>query len=72
MKFPKLSCRFTDLTVFSEAKELTRRLKKLSEETGYDIVQRNGQRIFGSPPPGWSGPNGPDRGTEVYCYKLPR
>ena len=72
MKFPKHSCRFTDLTVFSEAKELTRRLKKLSEETGYDIVQRNGQRIFGSPPPGWSGPNGPDRGTEVYCYKLPR
>ena len=60
------------MVVESKDLNLTRRLKMLSEETGYNILQRNGQRIFGSPPPGWTGQNGPDRGTEVYCYMLPR
>ena len=56
----------------TEREKVSSMLKKIEEETGTSILQRNGQRIFGSPPPGWSGPNGPDRGTEVYCYKLPR
>ena len=43
----------------------------LQEETGYDIVQKQGQRIFGGPPPGWTGPP-PGRGTEIYCYRIPR
>ena len=55
-----------------EMEDLERRLKKLTEQTGYTLVQRNGQRIFGGPPPGWTSQQGPDRGTEVYCYKLPR
>ena len=43
----------------------------LQEETGYDIIQKQGQRIFGGPPPGWTGPP-PGRGTEIYCYRIPR
>ena len=45
-------------------------LKKIEEETGTAILQRNGQRIFG-PPPSWSGPV-PERGTELYCFRIPR
>ena len=48
-----------------------RRLLALQEETGYDIMQKQGQRIFGGPPPGWTGPP-PGRGTEIYCYRIPR
>ena len=50
---------------------LSRRLLALQEETGYDIIQKQGQRIFGGPPPGWTGPP-PGRGTEIYCYRIPR
>ena len=46
-------------------------LLKLQDVTGYEIVQKQGQRIFGSPPPGWVGPP-PNRGTEIYCYRIPR
>eukprot|EP00092_Neocalanus_flemingeri_P038060 GFUD01041429.1.p1 GENE.GFUD01041429.1~~GFUD01041429.1.p1 ORF type:complete len:420 (-),score=146.09 GFUD01041429.1:126-1331(-) len=35
------------------------------------MVQKHGQRIYGGPPPDWSGP-APDKGTEVYCYRIPR
>merc|ERR1712112_160190 len=31
----------------------------------------HGQRIYGGPPPGWSG-SAPERGTEIYCYRIPR
>ena len=34
-------------------------------------MQKQGQRIFGGPPPGWAG-EAPGRGTEVYCYRIPR
>ena len=44
---------------------------ELENTTGYEIVQKQGQRIFGGPPPGWCGPS-PGRGTEIYCYKIPR
>lgn len=48
----------------------TENLLKVMENTGYPIVQKNGQRIFG-PPPGWVGPP-PPRGCEVFVGKLPR
>ncbi|XP_022113249.2 probable RNA-binding protein 46 isoform X1 [Pieris rapae] len=48
----------------------TENLLKVMEKTGYPIVQKNGQRIFG-PPPGWVGPP-PPRGCEVFVGKLPR
>ncbi|XP_067118077.1 probable RNA-binding protein 46 [Osmerus mordax] len=41
------------------------------EKTGYSMVQENGQRKFGGPPPGWEGPP-PPRGCEVFVGKIPR
>uniref|UniRef100_UPI0037E916D7 probable RNA-binding protein 46 n=1 Tax=Semicossyphus pulcher TaxID=241346 RepID=UPI0037E916D7 len=46
-------------------------LLDLMEKTGYDMVQENGQRKFGGPPPGWEGP-APPRGCEVFVGKIPR
>ncbi|XP_062908690.1 dead end protein homolog 1-like isoform X2 [Mobula hypostoma] len=40
-------------------------------ETGIDLVQVNGQRKFGGPPPGWTGPP-PLSGSEVFIGKLPQ
>ena len=31
------------------------RLLELMERTGYPMIQENGQRKFGGPPPGWQG-----------------
>ena len=56
----------------AESVELERRLEELSRRTGYKVWTRHGQRIFGGPPPGWTGDSEPERGTEVYCYRLPR
>ena len=50
---------------------LLRRLLALQEATGYEILQKQGQRIFGGPPPDWTG-SPPGRGTEIYCYRIPR
>ncbi|XP_076019084.1 putative RNA-binding protein 46 [Genypterus blacodes] len=41
------------------------------ERTGYRVVQENGQRKYGGPPPGWEGPP-PPRGCEVFVGKIPR
>ena len=38
---------------------------------GYNVTQRNGQRIYGGPPPNWKGP-APDKGSEVFVGKVPR
>ncbi|NXT67453.1 RBM46 protein, partial [Chaetops frenatus] len=46
-------------------------LLALMEKTGYSMVQQNGQRKFGGPPPGWEGPP-PPRGCEVFVGKIPR
>ncbi|KAJ1216307.1 hypothetical protein NDU88_003911 [Pleurodeles waltl] len=46
-------------------------LLALMETTGYNMVQENGQRKFGGPPPGWEGPP-PPRGCEVFVGKIPR
>ncbi|XP_078087877.1 dead end protein homolog 1-like [Mustelus asterias] len=41
------------------------------EATGISLVQINGQRKFGGPPPGWTGPP-PLTGSEVFIGKLPQ
>ncbi|XP_070711259.1 probable RNA-binding protein 46 [Pempheris klunzingeri] len=46
-------------------------LLALMEKTGYNMVQENGQRKYGGPPPGWDGP-APPRGCEVFVGKIPR
>lgn len=48
--------------------EDTLRTLALMNETGYQIQQDNGQRIYG-PPPDWKGPAPKD--TEVFIGKLP-
>lgn len=53
-----------------ESKELTRKLLDLMKDTGYPLLQQNGQRKFG-PPPEWTGPP-PQKGCEVFVGKLPR
>ncbi|XP_030047182.1 RNA-binding protein 47 isoform X1 [Microcaecilia unicolor] len=46
-------------------------LLALMERTGYSMVQENGQRKYGGPPPGWEGLH-PPRGCEVFVGKIPR
>ncbi|XP_072108929.1 RNA-binding protein 47 isoform X4 [Mobula birostris] len=46
-------------------------LLALIERTGYTMVQENGQRKYGGPPPGWEG-HPPPRGCEVFIGKIPR
>uniref|UniRef100_A0ACB8E6W7 RNA-binding protein 47 n=1 Tax=Sphaerodactylus townsendi TaxID=933632 RepID=A0ACB8E6W7_9SAUR len=46
-------------------------LLALIERTGYTMVQENGQRKYGGPPPGWEGLH-PPRGCEVFVGKIPR
>jgi len=57
--------------LYLDQENITRRLLTLTDRTGYEIVQKHGQRIYGGPPPAWAGPQ-PDKGTEVYCYRIPR
>jgi RNA recognition motif-containing protein len=40
-------------------------------KTGYTMVQNNGQRRYGGPPPNWEGPP-PPKGSEVFVGKIPR
>lgn len=47
------------------------RLLELTNRTGYPIIQRNGQRIYG-PPPGWGQREFPSKGTEVFVGRVPR
>ncbi|KAJ8366136.1 hypothetical protein SKAU_G00149670 [Synaphobranchus kaupii] len=46
-------------------------LRTLIQRTGYQLLQENGQRRYGGPPPGWEGPP-PERGSEIFVGKLPR
>ncbi|XP_054254698.1 APOBEC1 complementation factor, partial [Indicator indicator] len=46
-------------------------LRALMQRTGYNLIQENGQRKYGGPPPGWDGPP-PERGCEIFIGKLPR
>ncbi|XP_061816592.1 probable RNA-binding protein 46 isoform X1 [Nerophis lumbriciformis] len=45
-------------------------LLELMNKTGYDIVQENGQRKYGGPPPDWEGPA--PRDSEVFVGSIPR
>ena len=47
------------------------RLLELSDLSDYSVVQRNGQRVYGGPPPKWTGPP-PEKGSEVFVGKVPR
>jgi hypothetical protein len=49
----------------------TSKLLKLLERTGYQLVQINGQRLYGGPPPKWNGPP-PPKGSEIFVGKIPR
>jgi len=52
-------------------KDATAGLLKLLERTGYQLVQINGQRLYGGPPPNWKGPP-PRKGSEIFVGKIPR
>ncbi len=52
-------------------KSSDQKLLELTNKTLYSLVQRNGQRIYGGPPPGWQGP-APEKGCEVFVGKVPR
>jgi len=52
-------------------KDATTGLLKLLERTGYQLVQINGQRLYGGPPPNWKGP-APRKGSEIFVGKIPR
>lgn len=48
-------------------------LLSLMEKTGYSMIQENGQRKYGGPPPGWpENKPCPPRGCEVFVGKIPR
>uniref|UniRef100_A0A8C5SHS6 RRM domain-containing protein n=1 Tax=Laticauda laticaudata TaxID=8630 RepID=A0A8C5SHS6_LATLA len=46
-------------------------LRTLIQRTGYSLIQENGQRKYGGPPPDWNGLP-PERGCEIFIGKLPR
>ena len=46
-------------------------LLNLMERTGYSMIQENGQRKYGGPPPKWEGAP-PPRGCEIFVGKIPR
>ncbi|XP_032079634.1 RNA-binding protein 47 isoform X2 [Thamnophis elegans] len=46
-------------------------LLQLLDRTSYTMIQENGQRKYGGPPPGWEGLH-PPRGCEVFVGKIPR
>jgi len=50
--------------------DINARLLALAKNTGYEILQTNGQRKYG-PPPNWKEPP-PPKGSEVFIGKLPR
>ena len=52
-------------------KDATASVLKLLQRTGYSLVQINGQRLYGGPPPNWKGPP-PPRGSEIFVGKIPR
>ncbi len=48
------------------------KLLDLTNKTKYSLVQRNGQRIYGGPPPDWNGAAPPEKGCEIFVGKVPR
>jgi Q family heterogeneous nuclear ribonucleoprotein R len=58
------------IEMMSESKE--QKLLDLMSRTGYEIIQENGQRLFGPPPdwPEWK--PCPEKGCEVFVGRIPR
>ncbi|XP_064634437.1 APOBEC1 complementation factor-like isoform X2 [Lineus longissimus] len=54
-----------------EGKPNEEHLLILMEKTGYSMIQENGQRKYGGPPPNWEGP-APPKGCEIFVGKIPR
>ena len=55
---------------FKDQEDVQRRLLQLSLTTGYEILQKQGQRVYG-PPPGMAHSR-PEIGAQVYVSKIPR
>lgn len=61
----------TPTTLIAQSRE--EKLLELINRTGYQVVQRNGQMIYGGPPPGWPiHKPAPCKGSEVFVGKVPR
>jgi RNA recognition motif-containing protein len=52
-------------------KKMSVNIHEFVRKTGYTLVQNNGQRRYGGPPPNWEGPP-PPKGCEVFVGKIPR
>ncbi|XP_046645008.1 probable RNA-binding protein 46 [Daphnia pulicaria] len=65
------SCKEFEIDEILAIQKREESLIKLMQETGCEIIQENGQRKFGGPPPNWEGPP-PPKGTEIFVGKLPR
>ncbi|XP_068084815.1 uncharacterized protein [Anabrus simplex] len=60
--------------IVADSEAVIRQSKKLVDlmtRTGYTLIQINGQRRFGGPPPNWSGP-APPKDSEIFVGKIPR
>ncbi|XP_023713285.1 probable RNA-binding protein 46 [Cryptotermes secundus] len=60
--------RTIDNNVFTK---MSANILEFLRKTGYTLVQKNGQRRLGGPPPKWEGPP-PPKGSEVFVGKIPR
>ncbi|XP_061125273.1 probable RNA-binding protein 46 [Syngnathus typhle] len=56
---------------FKKSFSIQMALVALMDKTGYDILQENGQRKYGGPPPNWKGP-APRIDCEVFVGNIPR
>ncbi|XP_061618066.1 probable RNA-binding protein 46 isoform X2 [Phyllopteryx taeniolatus] len=61
----------TGMEQFKKSKSIQLALVQLMDKSGYDILQVNGQRKYGGPPPDWEGP-APRIDCEVFVGKIPR
>ncbi|KAF6039886.1 A1CF [Bugula neritina] len=70
-KFSRLSTVDHSTPYRQDPETSERALLNLMDRTGYNMVQQNGQRKYGGPPPGWEGPV-PPRGCEIFIGRIPR
>ena len=56
------------ITFCLDNNDIAKKLLELGNKTGYNILQQHGQRIFGGPPPDWTGMN--NLFEEVLCFVL--
>ena len=60
-----------DANSVAQTKDNDAQTLELLHRTRYPLSQKNGQRIYGNPPPNWTGPP-PTKGTEIFVGKVPR